>query len=306
MRGRWILWSIGAIVAIAAALCALAGAVLCESAIHPARRAVPSNASALTVQMTARDGIALRAWLLKPDKPNGDVVLILHGIADSRASQVGLARMFVHHGYAVLAPDSRAHGESGGDLATYGLLEPDDVHRWVSWLIDEQHPRHVFGMGESLGGAVLIESLRVESRFSAIVADSAFSSFERIARDRVAERLPFPEALGRELAAPPVWAGFLYARLRYGLDFFSASPEAALAQSTTPVLLIHGLNDRLTPPVHSEILAASNRRYTTLWLVPGAGHTGAWGAAPKEFENRVFGFYAFYQNLPRGIQAREK
>ncbi len=78
------------------------------------------------------------------------------------------------------------------------------------------------------GGAVLIESLRVEPRFSAIVADSAFSSFDRIARDRVAEELPVPLGIGRVLAAGPVWAGFLYARLRYGLDFRQASPVAAL------------------------------------------------------------------------------
>src|SRR5579863_1588126 len=103
--------------------------------------------------------------------------------------------MFLEHGYTVLAPDSRALGESGGDLATYGLLESDDVHRWVSSLIEDEHPRRVFGIGESLGGAVLIESLSVEPRFSAIVADSAFSSFERIARDRVAEKLPFPRGI---------------------------------------------------------------------------------------------------------------
>ena len=284
--------------AICVALCGLAGAVLCDSALHPARRPVPSNVSAPTVQVTARDGIVLRAWLFTPEKSNGDAVLILHGIADSRASEVGLAGMFLAHGYAVLVPDSRSHGESGGDIATYGLLESDDVHRWVSWLIDDRHPRHVFGLGESLGAAVLIQALRVEPRFSAIVADSAFSSFERIARDRVAASLPFPPGIGRALAAPPVWAGFLYARLRYGLDFRAASPEAALAQSTTPVLLIHGLNDRLTPPAHSEILAASNRRWTELWLVPGAGHVNAFGAAPLQFEDRVLNFLAAYQNLP--------
>jgi uncharacterized protein len=300
---RWIFWSSATIAAIATVLCALAGAVLCETAVHPPRCPVPSNASALTVQATARDGIRLRGWLFKPGKPNGDAVLILHGIADSRASQVGLARMFLAQGYTVLAPDSRAHGESGGDLATYGLLEADDVHRWVSWLIADQNPRRVFGLGESLGGAVLIESLKVEPRFTAIVADSAFSSFERIARDRVAARLPFPQGVGRVLAAPPVWAGFAYARVRYGLDFRAASPEAALAQSSTPVLLIHGLNDRQTPPVHSEILAASNRRCTTLWLVPGAGHTGAFGAAPREFESRVL---RFYQNSRPGVEVREK
>jgi alpha-beta hydrolase superfamily lysophospholipase len=298
MHRRPIVWGVGAIVAVATVLCAIAGAVLCETAVHPGRRPVPSDASALTVQVTARDGIVLRAWFFEAQKSNGDAVLILHGIADSRASQVGLARMFLDHGYAVLAPDSRAHGESGGNVATYGLLESDDVHRWVSWLMDGEHPRHVFGMGESLGGAVLIESLAVEPRFSAIVADSAFSSFERIARDRVAERLPFPPGVGRMLAAPPVWAGFLYARLRYGLDFRAASPEAVLARSTTPVLLIHGLNDRLTRPENSEILAASNRRWTELWLVPGVGHVNAFGAAPLEFEDRVISFLAAYRNLP--------
>jgi pimeloyl-ACP methyl ester carboxylesterase len=69
------------------------------------------------------------------------------------------------------------------------------------------------------------------------------------------------------------------------------------------VLLIHGLSDTKTPPDHSRILAAVNPRTTTLWLVPGAGHTGAYGAAPKEFESRVLNFY---QNLPPGIQVREK
>jgi len=297
MTRRWV-WSIGAIAAVAIALCGSAGVVLCESALRPARRPVPSNPEAHIVEVSARDGVVLRAWLLMPTKPNGNAVVILHGIADSRASQLGLARMFLNHGYAVLAPDSRAHGESGGNLATYGLLEADDVHRWVSWLIDDRQPSHVFGVGESLGGAVLIESLPVEPRFSAIVADSSFSSFERIARDRVAQMLPLPLGIGRLLAVPPIWAGFLYARLRYGLDFRAASPEAALAGSTTPVLLIHGLGDRLTPPEHSEILAARNRRWTELWLVPGAGHTGAFAAAPLEFEDRVLGFFGAYQNLP--------
>ncbi len=291
MARRWVWWCIGAIAVIAVALCALGGVVLCEAALHPPRRLVPPNPAAHTVQVKARDGVVLRAWLFTPEHASGNAVLILHGIADSRASQQGLARMFLRHGYTVLAPDSRAHGESCGDLATYGLLEAEDVHRWVSWLIEDQHPGHVLGLGESLGGAVLIESLPIEPRFSAIVAESAFSSFERIGRERVAEKLPLPAKIGRLLAVPPVWAGFLYARLRYGLDFRSASPVAALARSMTPVLLIHGLSDHLTPPIHSEILAASNRQWTELWLVPGAGHTGAFGTSPREFESRVLNFY---------------
>jgi uncharacterized protein len=301
-RWRWI----GLAAASALVVCGFTGVVMCDGALHPPRRPVAPNAEARTVEIEARDGVLLRAWLFRPANSNGDGVLVLHGIADSRGSQLGLARMLLSHGYTVLVPDSRAHGESGGELATYGLLESGDVHRWVSWLIDEEHPHKIYGLGESLGGAVLIQSLKVEPRFSAIVAECSFSSLEGIARDRVAERLPFPPEIGRLLAAPPVWAALVYARLRYGLNFWSASPEAAMARAATPVLLIHGLDDRQTPPEHSKILAAANRRCARLWLVPGAGHTGAFGAAPREFQQRVLGFFAAYQNLPPGIQVREK
>ncbi len=279
---------------------------MCEMALHPPRRPVLPNPSARTIQLTARDGALLRAWLFVPGKSNGGAVLVLHGISDSRGSEVGFARMFLDRGYTVLAPDSRAQGESGGEFETYGLLEADDLHRWVSWLIQDQHPRRLYGLGESLGGAILIQSLAVEPRFSAIVAECSFSSLGRMARDRVAEKLPFPQKVGRLLGAPVVWTAFFYARRRYGLDFRAASPEAAIAQSITPVLLIHGLKDMKTPPRHSKILAAANRKCATLWLVPEAGHTGAYGAAPTEFENRVLGFFEAYQNLPPGIQLREK
>lgn len=289
----------------------IAGAVLCEWALRPPRRLVPPNAEARTVEIAARDGTRLRASLYTPERWNGGAVLVLHGISDSRGSEIGFAHLFGSRGYLVLTPDNRAQGESGGNFVTYGVLEADDVHRWVSWLIMERHPREVYGLGESLGGAVLIESLRVEHRFNAVVAESAFASLARLARDRVAERLPVPRTLGRMLAAPFVSAAFLYGSLRYGLDFRKASPEAAIAKTSTPVLLIHGLSDTNTSPEHSKILAASDPRTAKLWLVPGARHTGAYAAAPREFAERVLGFFAYYQgaayqNLPRGIQAREK
>jgi pimeloyl-ACP methyl ester carboxylesterase len=195
--------------------------------------------------------------------------------------------MLARHGYLAVTPDSRAHGDSSGDLATYGLREADDVHRWVDWICANEHPRRVLGFGESLGGAVLIQSLAVEQRFSGIIADSAFSDFERVAEDRVAQIVHVP----RWVAAPPVWAGFIVARLRYSLDFRNASPERVIAKTQTPVLLIHGMDDEKTPADHSKTMAAVNPKMVELWLVPGAGHTGAWARAPEEFERRVIAFY---------------
>ncbi|HEV8042285.1 MAG TPA: hypothetical protein VGP62_25640 [Bryobacteraceae bacterium] len=89
---------------------------------------------------------------------------------------------------------------------------------------------------------------------------------------RIAWRSGFrgPLLLRRTLALPMVWTGFLYARVRYGLDFRDASPEAAVAHAETAVLLIHGLADTNIYPEHSKILAARNPGSISLWVVPEA------------------------------------
>jgi len=93
-------------------LLAATGAVLCEHTLRVPRRPVPSNPLPL-VSLRAADGAVLKAWFLEtPARPAGCVIL-LHGIADSRSSGLGLARMLAAEGCAVLLPDSRAHGSSG-------------------------------------------------------------------------------------------------------------------------------------------------------------------------------------------------
>lgn len=297
-RGRigWILVGAG----VGVALFLAAGVVLCESSVRVPKRMTPevsfTGSSRRSVQITASDGAVLRAWLFTPENSSGNYVIALHGISDSRGGVMGLARLFVENRYAVLAPDGRGHGESGGELVTYGVREADDVHRWVDWLMDSEHPRNVYGMGESLGAAVLLQSLGRERRFSAVVAECPFANFERVAEDRVAQRIPGDLFLRRALAIPMVWSGFLYARVRYGLDFRDASPEAAVAHSETPMLLIHGLADTNIYPGHSKILAGRNRGSISLWLVPGARHTAAYDAAPLEFRTRVLGWFAAHRH----------
>jgi fermentation-respiration switch protein FrsA (DUF1100 family) len=83
-----------------------------------------------------------------------------------------------------------------------------------------------------------------------------------------------------------VWAAFEYAGFKYGLDFRAASPENVIGGASTPVLLIHGLEDTNIYPVHSRILASRNQA-VRLWLVPGAKHTAAFSVAPEEFQRRV-------------------
>ena len=290
--------------AIYAAFSLLAGFVLAEMTLHPGRtHANQARIAEMYAQYGARleavsihavDGVELRAWYSVPDHENGRAVILLHGIGDNRGGVAGFGREFLQQGYRVLLPDSRAHGESGGDLATYGLRESDDIHRWVSWLYD-RGATCVNGLGESMGAALVLESLTAEARFCAVVADSGFSTFRSVAYDREgyfigAGRFGMERWFGRTIGLLPAEVGLHYAKWRYGVDLFQANPVDALRNSSTPVLLIHGDADINILPDHSRVLAQANSK-TQFWLVPGAVHCGAAGKVPQEFWPRVLGFF---------------
>jgi pimeloyl-ACP methyl ester carboxylesterase len=238
------------------------------------------------VAITASDSVILRGWLLRPAHPNGDAALVLHGLGDNRIGMTGYAQILLSHGYTVLLPDSRAHGVSGGSLATYGLLEQNDIHQWVDFLSAELHPVCIYGMGESMGASQLLQSLQTESRFCGVVAESPFSTFREIAYDRMGQPFHLGPWVGRSVLRPLVEIAFLRARWKYGLRMDDISPEDAVAKSGVPVLLIHGQIDGNIPVRHSRAIHALAPR-SVLWEVPGADHCGALQMSPEEFENRI-------------------
>ena len=283
----------------------VAGIVVAEFAVHPWRRPIldyqRSQAHAIAertrgsqledAQVRANDGAVLRGWYIKPRDDNGNVVVLLHGVADNRLGMGGYAQFLLSRGYRILLPDSRAHGESGGDFASYGVKERDDVRDWISWLYEHDPPACVYGLGESMGAAILIQAFAVESRFCAAVAESPFAGFSEIAYERVGQFVRLGPWFGRSVGRPLIGFARWYVRLRYGVDLMAADPEHAIRHATTPVLLIHGLADDNVLPLNSERLYAAAPKLAALWEVPGAQHTGVWAAHPEEFERRLVAWY---------------
>jgi hypothetical protein len=296
-------WLAASVASIYLLLCILAGIVATEAALHPGRNpltaatreravelAAENHAQLTEVSITAADGATLRAWSIVPLSRNGDAVLLLHGQADNRAGMLGPASLLLRPGYSVLLPDARAHGESGGAIATYGVLEADDIRRWFTWLQNADHPRCIDGLGNSMGAAELLRSLDVERGYCAVVAESAFSSFREVAYDRIGQWFGSGPWLGRTVLHPAIDFGFLYARLKYGINFAQASPLHAVAATSTPVLLIHGLADTNIPPRHSQQIKRANPA-VALWEPPAADHCGASSADPAGYESRVLTWF---------------
>jgi alpha-beta hydrolase superfamily lysophospholipase len=218
------------------------------------------------------------------------VVILLHGLGDNRFGMTGYAELFLSRGFSVLMPDARAQGTSGGNLATFGLLESADIHRWLDWLEPNDHPDCIFGLGESMGAALLLQSLRSEDRFCAVAAESPFASLREIGYDRIAQFFHTGPWLGRTLLRPIIESAFVYARGKYKLDFEEVSPENAVAATKIPVFLIHGQGDSNIPVRRSRLIAARNPN-VTLWEVPDTDHCGAIGTNPDEFSQNVIRWF---------------
>jgi predicted acyl esterase len=122
---------------LAAGIVFVAGAAAAEMAMRPHRLPVARMCPCLahmhceSVAIGAPDGIVLRAWYYTPETPDGREVILLHGIGSNRQDMVALGDFFLKHGYSVLEPDLRGHGESGG-LATYGVREEGDITAWLT------------------------------------------------------------------------------------------------------------------------------------------------------------------------------
>jgi uncharacterized protein len=286
------------------AFSAVAGILIADGTLHPARRPLTQeeesaiadiahqlNSDVADVSITTPDAITLRAWIIHPHSGNGDAIILLHGLADNRFGMTGYAQLLLAHGFTVLLPDARAHGASGGQLATYGLLERNDIHQWFDFLAAQDHPRCIFGLGESMGAAELLQSLSVEPRFCAVAAESSFASFREIAYDRMGQPFHLGPWFGRTIFRPLVESAFFYTRWKYGLDMQQVSPEDSVAATRVPVFLIHGQIDSNIPLRHSRRIQARNPK-AVLWEVPNADHCGAISADPPEFGRRLLAWFA--------------
>jgi len=203
-------------------------------------------------------GIKLSGWLFRTDAPRRGTVVYLHGLGDNRASVMGIAAHFTMMGFDVLAYDSRAQGESGGDACTYGYYEKEDLRR----ALDRLATGPVIAFGVSLGASIALQAAAEDPRLAVVVALAPFSDL----RTAAAERAPFFATQSE------INEGFRLAEEAAHFRADEVSAVKAAPRIRAAVMLIHGTDDHETPFAHSERIYAALAGPKKLAPVPGAGH----------------------------------
>lgn len=228
---------------------------------YEARLATPVPHEDVWIEST--DGVRLHGWFLKAHGEPRATVVYLHGNAQNLTAHAGYVDWLPAAGYNVLIADYRGYGLSTGQPSRAGVLADARASWFYARSRPDVDPQKMILLGQSLGGA---NALALAGRerlpgLKAVVADSAFSSYGRIGREKM---LQIP-VLGYFLwpFSPLIVSGGL-------------SPEPVVANiAPAPLLLIHGDHDEVVPSSHSDRLFAAAGTPKWLWTLEGGGHADA-------------------------------
>lgn len=222
--------------------------------------------------------------MLFPVENSRKVMIIAHGIKWSLFGSFKYVEMFQKRGFNVLLCDHRFHGLSGGKYTSFGFYEKDDLKAWIDYFYTNWGEDVFIGLlGESLGAASALEASKRDHRVKFCIADCAFSDFSSLLRIRL--KLDF------KLRFVPIidLVSFII-KLRHGWSFPEVSPIKGLEKTKTPILFIHGKEDRFIPLQMTLDMFKRKRDNKKLYLVPRAGHAEAFNVDPKGYEQKVIDF----------------
>ena len=219
--------------------------------------------------------------------PGKKIVICFHGYTSQGMSDyIGLSGYYLKHGFGMLLPDARAHGQSEGEYVGFGCLDRWDAMGWIKWVIKEYgEDVEILLHGTSMGGATVLmaSGLELPPQVKGIISDCGFTSAKEVFTHvlRTMYHLPaFPmiqisDRVNRKKAG-------------YGLDECNSAREVQKAK--VPILLIHGDKDFFVPcPMCEEIYENCASPVKKL-IVEGASHAESYYKDTEAYEKALDDF----------------
>lgn len=219
-----------------------------------------------SVEITSFDGTLLKGKYYH-FKDGAPVDIIFHGYRSKAENDCGggfvLARDLGHN---VLLPDHRAHGDSKGNVITFGVKERYDCLEWIKYISERFNNVKIVISGVSMGAATVLmaSDLDLPENVKGIIADCAYSSPKEIILLE-SKKMGFPKKIAEPFIS-------LSAKLFAGFNWTETSPEQAVKNAKVPVLIIHGEDDRFVPFYMSKPIFEACTSKKRIFTVKDAGH----------------------------------
>jgi uncharacterized protein len=187
-----------------------------------------------------------------PGEDKSKVILYFHGNAGDLSGWQFVAEDLLPSGLSIFIIDYRGYGKSTGKISERGLYA--DAHAAFQYLIEKRKIKaeSVLLYGRSIGSGVAVE-LASQRKCAGLILESSYSSLATLANEKV-----------------PFFFPSFYLRSKF-------NNLSKIDKVNCPIAFLHGSNDTLIPPAHSQILYESFRGKKTFILIENGQHNDLHG-----------------------------
>lgn len=203
--------------------------------------------------LKTEDGFNIWVSEIYSDHPKA-VIIYLSGIVQPSVTYFyGHAKLMQENGYSSILLEVRGHGKSDGSRICLGYDEVNDVKAVVDFIKDEEKYKNVpiVVQGASMGGAIAVNAFGQIKDIDALIAMSAYSSFEDVVLDEM-EGLGVPDFI-RSIGKPLIISSL---KLVYGSNKVNSIKPVEQIKNADgrPAFLIACKGDTEVPAVSMQRL----------------------------------------------------
>jgi len=249
---------------------------------------------------TTKRGQVVRAALKAANLPDSNnrirgTLILLHGFNARKEHMLPFAERMTAAGFRCVVYDSRGHGDSDGEYATFGARERQDLQRVLEAVrsqVGGAGPGPLGLLGYSMGGAVSIQSQPGMPEVKAVASVAAFADFRDVIAGQAARKWL---GLGTPLLPLIRWE----TRWRAGFDPWDIRPQEAARRLTCPLFLAHGTADALVPlsQIH-RLAAAAGPQVREVMVIPEGTHGNVFVAGGDTLWGKLAVFFVRELDLP--------
>ena len=248
------------------------------------------------------DGTKLVGWYFPASKTVDNAsdktkttIIQFHGNGENLSSHYHSLVWLTKQGYNLFSFDYRGYGGSEGDPDPAGVHK--DALAAIKYILEDRRgdkPEKIILYGQSLGGAILLgayDFIPNKEQISAVVVEGSFSSYQRIARKKLAAQ----------------WWSWIFQPFVYVALSDKYSGEKKIESiSPVPLLVLHGDHDQIVEIEHGKKIYEMAKEPKFFWEIKGGHHLDVMYIEKEKHRPKLLKLFKFliekkYENVSQLI-----
>jgi pimeloyl-ACP methyl ester carboxylesterase len=201
------------------------------------------------IELQGSRGKLVCSWYLEIIDKSTTCVIYCHGNSGSRIDSEEILETVLKYGMSLFCFDFSGCGMSDGDNISLGYYEKDDISTVVRYIYSIRSINLIL-WGRSMGAVASILYTYSNPHIMAMILDSPFSDFSKVADEMVSEYKIVPKFFRDYLF--DATSRYIYSMM--GFDIKKLVPKNFIKNCKIPTVFIHSNEDKLVKIHHSREL----------------------------------------------------